>query len=151
MAATTTRRPVTFPWWPGLRATVAAVEAELGGPQEYFEINATSQLVNLFVATDDKSTATAYVYLGGGLYQPAPPRDVAGGETFRCRRRSTSIPMPSSPASPRGFEEPDVTQFVVVGGPNGAVQYSAFVVSSEGGILDVLLGPDGTVLGVNPG
>ncbi len=41
------------------------------------------------------------------------------------------------------LDEPDVTQFVVVGGPGGAVQYSAFVASSEGGVLDVLLGPDG--------
>ncbi len=102
------------------------------------------------MATDDKSTATAYVYLDGELQPPAPPRDVAGGETFEPRR-STSIPTPSSPASPRSSTTPAVTQFVVVGGPGGAVQYSAFVVSSEGGVLDVLLGPDGTVLGVNPG
>jgi hypothetical protein len=30
------------------------------------------------------------------------------------------------------------------------VQYSAFVTSDEGGVLDVLLSPDGAVLGVDP-
>jgi hypothetical protein len=128
---------------------IAAVEADLGGPQEYFEINATPQLVNLFVATDDKSTATPYVYLGGELQPPAPPRDVASGETFTAAALDFDPDTIFNPLAEE-LDEPDVTQFVIVGGPGGVVQYSAFVASSAGGILDVLLGPDGTVLGVQP-
>ena len=129
---------------------IAAVEAELGGPQDYFEINATTQLVNLFVATDDRSTATAYVYLGGELQPPAPPQDVASGGTFIAEALDLD-PDVILTGIAEELDDPDVTQFVIVGGPGGAVQYSAFVVSSEGGILDVLLGADGAVLGVTPG
>ena len=45
----------------------------------------------------------------------------------------------------------DVVLFTVLGGPGGAVQYSAGVQSSEGGTLDVTLGADGTVQAVDPG
>ena len=102
------------------------------------------------MATDDATSAIAYVFLGGELQPPAPPRDVAGGETFDAAALDFD-PDAIFTGIAEGLDDPDVTQFVVVGGPNGAVQYSAFVVSSEGGVLDVLLGPDGTVLGVNPG
>jgi hypothetical protein len=128
---------------------IAAVEAELGGPQDYFEVNATPQLVNLFVAANGGLTATAYVYLAGELQPPAPPRDVTSGETFRAEALDFDPDAIFSGVDDE-LGEPAVTQFVVVGGPGGAVQYSAFVVSSEGGVLDVLLGPDGAVLGVNP-
>jgi hypothetical protein len=128
----------------------AAVEAELGGPQDYFEVNATPQLVNLFVATDGGSTATAYVYLDGELQPPAPPQDVASGETFRADELDFD-PEGILDGVADELDEPAVTQFVVIGGAGDVVQYSAFVVSSAGGVLDVLLGPDGEVLGVNPG
>ena len=36
-----------------IAAAVDALETELGGPQRYFEINATAQLINLFVALND--------------------------------------------------------------------------------------------------
>jgi hypothetical protein len=128
---------------------IAAVEAELGGPQEYFEINATPQLVNLFVASDDKSTTTPYVYLDGELQPPAPRRDVAGGETFDAAALEFDPDTIFTPIAEE-LDQPDVTQFVIVGGPGDVVQYSAYVASSAGGILYVLLGPDGTVLGVEP-
>jgi hypothetical protein len=129
---------------------MAAVESELGGPQDFFEVNATPQLVNLFVATDDGTTATAYVFLDGELQPPAPPRDVAGGATFRAEAVDFD-PDTIFTGVVDELGDPAITQFVVVGGPGGAVQYSAFVTSSQGGVLDVLLGPDGTVLGVDPG
>jgi len=46
---------------------VAALEAELGGPQRYFEINATGSLVNLFVAFNADSLVQAWVYRDGEL------------------------------------------------------------------------------------
>jgi hypothetical protein len=142
--------PAALPLVGEIAPAVAAVEAELGGPQDYFEVNATPQLVNLFVATDAGSTATAYVYLDGELQPPAPPGQVAGGATFRAEALDFDPDLVFSGIAEE-LGDPTVTQFVVVGGPGGAVQYSAFVTSSEGGVLDVLLGPDGAVLGVDPG
>ncbi len=142
--------PGELPLVAEIAPAIAAVEAELGGPQDYFEVNATPQLVNLFVATDGAAAATAYVYLGGELQPPAPPRDVTSGATFRADALDFD-PEVIFEGVVDELDDPAVTQFVVVGGPGGAVQYSAFVVSSEGGVLDVLLGPDGAVLGVESG
>jgi hypothetical protein len=125
-----------------------AVEAELGGPQDYYEVNATPQLVNVFVATDGGSTATAYVYIDRQLQPPAPPRDGAGGETFRAEDLDFDPGVILGGIADE-LGDPTISQFVVVGGPGGAVQYSAFVTSDQGGVLDVLLGPDGAVLGLN--
>ena len=55
------------------------MEAKLGGPQQYFEVNATVTLVNLFVATVGGTQAVAYVYDADGTLEapaapePAPP------------------------------------------------------------------------------
>ncbi len=57
---------------------VAAVEAKLGGPQQYFEINATPQLVNLFVADAAKTTVTPYVYVGGAVAEAGPSAGAQG-------------------------------------------------------------------------
>ena len=142
-------QPAVVPVVAEISPAIAAVEAELGGPQDYFEINATTQLVNVFVSTDGGATATAYVYLEGHLQPPAPPRDVAGGATFRA----DAVDFDADAIFTGILDELDdaaITQFVVVGGSGGAVQYSAFVTSSAGGVLDVILGPDGTVISVDP-
>ncbi len=128
---------------------IAAVETELGGPQDYFEVNTTPDVVNVWVATDDAATATVYAYFDGELQPPAAPRDVEGGETFRAAALDFD-PDEILTGIADELDEPSIAQFVVVGGPGGAVQYSAFVTSSEGGVLDVLLGADGAVLGVDP-
>jgi len=142
--------PGELPLVADIAPAIAAVEAELGGPQDFFEVNATAQLINVFVATDGGTTATAYVYLDGELQPPAPPRDVSGGSTFGADAVDFDPDVIFGGIADE-LDNPDVTQFVVVGGPGGAVQYSAFVMSSEGGVLDVLLDPNGAVLGVNPG
>ena len=61
---------------------VKAVEAALGGPQQYTEINADIQNVNLFVAKSD-GTELAYLYQNGALSPPdAPTSQEAGAVTF---------------------------------------------------------------------
>ncbi|MFZ2443961.1 MAG: hypothetical protein WAW51_16475, partial [Ilumatobacteraceae bacterium] len=57
----------TLPIIDQIDAAVAALEAQLGGPQEYFEINATARLVNLFVALNDGAVAQPWLYLAGSL------------------------------------------------------------------------------------
>ena len=101
---------------------VAAVEAELGGPQQFFEINATPQLVNLFVATDGATQVTPYVYVGGELAPAAEPAG-AEGSTFGADALSFD---PATMLDAVGAELPDsdVTLFSVAGGPGGAVQYT---------------------------
>ena len=83
---------------------VAAIEAELGGPQQYFEINATPQLVNLFVAIDGATRVAPYVYVGGEL---AP-----GGRSGRRRRSDVRQPTslsfdPDAVLDAVGAELPD--------------------------------------------
>ena len=70
---TTSRR--WCPSWPRSRPRSRLSKPSSDGPQDFYEVNATPQLVNLFVATDDGATATAYVYLDGELQPPAPPGD----------------------------------------------------------------------------
>ena len=141
--------PVALPLVAEIEPAITAVEAELGAPQQYFEINATPQLVNLIVATDGAAKATTYLYLDGELQPPAPPQD-AQGATFAAEAVDFD-PDTVFATLAAELDQPAVSSFVVVGGPGGAVQYSAFVASEAGGVLHVILGPDGAVLGVDPG
>ena len=113
---------------------IAAVEAELGGPQQYFEINATPQVVNLFVATDGATMVVPYVYVGGELASPAEPT-TAEGATF-VADAVTFDPATILDGVTDELPDSDVVLFSIVGGPGGAVQYGATVQSDEGGTLD---------------
>lgn len=127
---------------------VAAVEEQLGGPQQYFEINATPQAVNLFVADAAKTTVTPYVYVGGALAESGPPRG-AEGNTFAASAL-TFDPRTILANVTGALEDSDVVLFTIAGGRGGAVQYTADVESQQGGTLEVTLGADGTVEAVNP-
>lgn len=125
---------------------IAAVEAERGGPQEYFEVNATSLLVNLFVADTAAGTAVPYVYVGGALtHEDGTP---AQGGTFRAAdlvfdpQRVTSCVRDQLPGS-------SIDQFVVNGNGQGAVQLSVVTTSSQGGQLVITVNGDGLVGGVD--
>src|SRR3954452_19583538 len=59
---------------------VAALQAKLGAPQQFFEINATTQLVNLIVALNDGKVAQPWVYLDGQL--SSAEGSTANGHTF---------------------------------------------------------------------
>lgn len=126
---------------------IEAVEAERGGPQRFFEINATPQVVNLFVATDGATGVVPYVYIGGELSSPAAAT-TAEGATFTADA-VTFDPAAILDGVTGELPDSDVVLFSIVGGPGGAVQYGAAVRSDAGGMLDILLGPDGVVQSVD--
>lgn len=125
---------------------IAAVEAELGGPQEYFEINATPLLVNLFVADVATETVTPYAYVGGEL-SAQEPLDGAQGFTFVAEslefdeRRVLSCIVPQLPES--------VLDVFFVEGADGGVRYTVLTSNDKGGQLTVEVNGQGQVLAVD--
>ena len=113
-------------------------------------MNATEAVVNLFVAgtaADGSGTVTPYAFSRGELTaQPASPAD---GNRFAADavqidpQRVLSCLVEQLPSSM-------LTAFVVEGGPNGAVRYSAVVASEQGGQLVVEVSGTGQVLSVDP-
>lgn len=130
-----------------IAAAMAAVEHELGGPQQYYEINATELLVNVFVDGGD-GRATPFVYVDGTLTS-GDPLDGASGHSFTADRVDFDAQRVTSCVT---SELPDSvpTAFEVVGGRDGAVRYSVLVTSKVGGQLVVEVGPDGIVIAVDP-
>jgi hypothetical protein len=79
---------VALPAVEDIAPAVAALEASLGGPQDYFELDATVLGVTLWVAgtaadDDGATTATPYLYVGGECRSTA--RDTSSPPTWRCR------------------------------------------------------------------
>jgi hypothetical protein len=132
-----------------IRVAVAAVEAELGPGQEFFEVTAGPQLTNVFVAIDDATAAVPYVYAEGELQPPAPVLTGASGFVFTAEAIDFDE---STVLSEIAGEVPGavIDTLSVEGGEGGTVRYVVSVRSSAGGVLDVTVGPDGSVLGVDP-
>jgi hypothetical protein len=113
---------------------IAALEAKLGGPQQYFEVNATARVVNMFVALNNGTIAQGQKASGGTFaatdlgYQP----DKVLGQIHQ--------------------KVPDaiLESFYVNGDSKGNVQYGVLASAQCGGGLDILVGPDGSVKAVDP-
>jgi hypothetical protein len=128
-------------------AAVAAVEAARGGPQQYTEINAFDQGVNLFVATGD-GNELAYVYRSGsGLEAPSAPQP------------ATETPFATTGAAlDAGARLPtDVTgrlpgarpvAVALVQRPNDGLVWDVSVIGAKGSAIDVLYTPQGVLLSV---
>lgn len=125
---------------------IAALEAQLGAPQQYFEINATSQLVNLFVSLNGDKLVQPWVYLDGEL-SSTEPHDATGFSFARSALDFDPDKVLSHLEAELPQSRPDV--FFIEGGEGGIVRYSVTVTSSKGGQLVVVVGPDGAVKSVD--
>jgi hypothetical protein len=121
---------------------VAALEAQLGEPQQYFEINATSHLVNLFVSLNGGTLAQNWLYLDGQL--TSKPAEPAQGHSFAASAL-TFDPETVLAQVERDLAGATIDLFYVQGGADGSVRYTAVVTSAKGGQLEVVVGPDGKV------
>lgn len=133
-----------------LEPAVAAVEAERGGPQEYTEINVQLDLVNLFVALDD-GTELAYVYREDGLDVPTEPQaQPDGAEPFTL----ADVPLDAVETFDDllAAEVPDsaLVALTLAPRPETGLAWTATLLSPKGGVLDVLISPNGTILGAAP-
>lgn len=128
-------------------AAIAALESETGGPADYFEINATAQLVNLFVALNDGAVAQPWLYVGGAL--TASEGQAANGGTFAGADVAFD---PEVVLSQVLTEVPGVQieSFYIHGDGQGNLLYGVLATSDRGGGLDIVLGADGAVKSVDP-
>jgi hypothetical protein len=128
-------------------AAVAAVEAARGGPQQYTEINAFDQGVNLFVATGDGSEL-AYVYRdGAGLDPPSAPQP-ASGTAFA----TAGVPLDAGarlPGDVKGrLEGATPVAVSLEQRADSGLVWDVSVIGAKGAHLDVLYTPQGVLLTV---
>ena len=126
---------------------IAALEKQLGGPQDYFEINATARLVNLFVALNNGAVAQPWLYLEGTL--TSTEGQAAGGGTFASKSVDFDPDVMLS-AVLTAVPGISIESFYIHGDGQGNVLYGVLATSDKGGGLDVVLGADGSVKSVDP-
>ena len=131
-----------------IAAAAAAVDAALGGPQEFFEITATPQLTNVFVAIDGGTAAVPYIYLDGELQAPAPRIDGAAGQTFKADAINFDEATVLDGVA-TDLPNAMIDAFSVEGGPGGFVRFVVSARSEQGGVLDIVVAPSGAVIEVN--
>lgn len=126
---------------------IAALEALTAAPVDYFEINATAQLINLFVALNDGAVAQPWLYIGGELTS-SEGRPASGG-TFAGADVQFD---PETIFSTLQAELPGVAieSFYIHGDGDGNLLYGVLARSELGGGLDIVLGADGSVKSVDP-
>ncbi len=126
---------------------VDALEAELGGPQQYFEINATPNLVNLFVALNDGAIAQPWVYVDGEL--SSQPGEGANGNTFAATALDFDPLVVLKPTQEQ-LDDPNIDVFEIIADAQGVAHYTLVVDSPAGGQLLVTVDKNGAVQAVDP-
>jgi hypothetical protein len=133
-----------------LPAAVAAVEAALGGPQRYAEINLTTGGVNLFVASSD-SEELAYYYdaATGSLQAPDAPEPISGTPFSLEGMDLTQAPSLVQQLQDQ-FPGSQVLQLAIVQLPDQGLVWALRSQSALGGLLNVFFAPTGALLAVSP-
>ncbi len=126
---------------------IEALEAQLGGPQQYFEVNATARVVNLFVALNEGALVQPWLYVDGEL--TSQDGQAASGGTFVGDELDF---VPTEVLTKVRREVPDaiLESFYVNGDGKGNLQYGVLTSAQCGGGLDVVVGADGAVKSVDP-
>jgi hypothetical protein len=132
-----------------VRLAAEAVEAELGGPQDFFEITATPQLTNVFVAADGGASAVPYIFVGGELQPPAPTIEGVEGQTFTFDDIDFDDETVLSGVT-ADLPTATIDAFSVEGGAGGFVRFVISARSAQGGVLDIVVAPSGAVVEVIP-
>lgn len=135
---------------------IAAVDAHFGGPADFYEINATADGVNMFVATSldgaDSGVVQARYTSAKGLVVsdetlPSDGVTFSGAEVeFDPRTIIERAVGQLSSARPRAFIITAASGTAGVSSTVG-VQYRLIMESQRGGRLVVFLGSDGSILG----
>lgn len=125
---------------------IVAVEDHYGGPQEYFEISAGLERVSVIVAVDGATAAEQGSYEPDGGFAVPEPVGPASGATFEAAD-VTFDPDRIFDELRRELDDPVIIDFAIQGGGDDTVIYDASIASASGGVLLVLLGPDGRILG----
>lgn len=124
---------------------VFAVESYYGASQDFFEISATDGLVSVIVAVDATTAEQAFWSPDDGLVEP-----VVLGPMDRPTFREVDLDFDPDTVLDRvrdELPESEIVDFAVTGVGGGSVVYDARVRSGQGGVLLVLLAPDGRILG----
>ncbi|MFZ9629557.1 MAG: hypothetical protein ACO3C1_09440 [Ilumatobacteraceae bacterium] len=126
---------------------VQALRAELGAEPEFFEINATARLVNLFVALNGGTMVQPWLYLDGAL--TSDTAQAASGGTFTADLIDFDADTVLEGVR-TNVPDAVLETFYVHGDGQGNVQYGVLVSAQCGGGLDVSVSRTGTVLSVDP-
>jgi hypothetical protein len=126
---------------------IAALELQFGGAQQYFEINATARVVNLFVALNDAKVAQPWLWVDGEL--SSTEGQAASGGTFAAVDMDYA---PDKVLSQIRSKLPDaiLESFYVNGDGTGSTLYGVLATAQCGGGLDIVVGPTGAVKSVDP-
>ncbi|MBI5088783.1 MAG: hypothetical protein HZB15_07990 [Actinobacteria bacterium] len=132
-----------------IETAIEQVEAELGGPQQYFEINATDLLVNLFVSVEDGTQVKPYVFIEDELNSRDPLDGTPQGFTFAASAVEFDAQKVTSCVTAQ-LPESQATAFEIVADAQGNPMYSVVTTSAQGGQLIVAVNGQGQVLSVDP-
>ena len=126
---------------------VAAVAAASGRPPRFFEINATPELINLFL-DDGNGNAINFVWRNGKLDEGTEAAS-ADGTSFDASAMKFTDEVYANVS--RELPGSLVRAFTITAdGPGGQVLNRVVVQSERGGQFGVLVGPQGKILGSDP-
>jgi len=126
---------------------VDAVVELTGGPARFFEINATPDLINLFL-DDGNGNAINFVWEDGGLRDDteAAPAD---GKSFDASQMTFTSDVYATVVEE--LPESLLRAFTITAdGPNGEILNRVVIQSERGGQFSVLVDPAGKILGSDP-